>query len=159
MNMETGLQTLTGAVPEQEKWRMLQDVIAAETELDDETIGRLNSHMQGFLFLQEYIGNRKARIAFARSPVHMSYLRDAAGSRNVWMNDAEFNELIDDVLALLGRQRAVVLAGVLLIAMRAIGIALVRRAEKEHLEAFETQTPEQLDLDLPGGEVIGARFE
>jgi len=95
MNMATGLQTLTGAVPEQNKWRVLQDVIAAKTELDDETIGRLNSHMQGFLFLQEYIGNRKARIAFARSPEHMSYLRDAAGSRNVWMSDAEFNELVE----------------------------------------------------------------
>lgn len=102
MNMATGLQTLNGAIPEQEKWRVLQDVIAAETELDDETIGQLDSHMQGFLFLQEYIGNRKARIAFARSPEHMSYLREAAGSRNVWMSDAEFNELVeqDDAVTL-----------------------------------------------------------
>ena len=95
MNRENGLQDLIGKLPEQEMWRALQDMTAAETEVDDRTIGLLDSRMQGFLFLQEYINNRKARIAFARSPEHMTYLRDAAGSRNVWMDDAEFSELVE----------------------------------------------------------------
>lgn len=102
MNRENGLQELIENLPEQEVWRKLQDMIATETEVDDQTIGLLDSRMQGFLFLQEYIDNREARIAFARSPEHMTYLRDAAGSRNVWMSDAEFSELVaqDDAATL-----------------------------------------------------------
>jgi hypothetical protein len=95
MNRDNGLQKLIDKAPEQELWQALQDVIANETELDDTTINRLDSRMQGFLFLQDYIDNRKARIAFARSPQHMAYLRDAAGGRNVWMSDAEFTELVE----------------------------------------------------------------
>ena len=95
MNRENGLQELIGNLPEQDLWRVLQDMTATETEVDDQTIALLDSRMQGFLFLQEYIDNREARIAFARSPEHMTYLRDAAGSRNVWMSDAEFSELVE----------------------------------------------------------------
>ena len=73
------IQTMIGRVPEQRLWRELQDVIAAGRELDDTTIERLDSQMQGFLFLQEHVSNRRARIAFARSKQHMPYLRDAAG--------------------------------------------------------------------------------
>ena len=95
MSKELALQNMIGNSPEPELWRVLQDLVATETPLDDRTVGRLDSHMQGFLFLQEHVGNRRARIEFARSPRHMPYLRDAAGSRNVWMSDAEFNELVE----------------------------------------------------------------
>ncbi len=95
MNREMDLRAMIGRRPEQDLWRALQDVVASETPLDDRTIGRLDSRMQGFLFLQDFIENRKARIAFARSPQNMPYMRDAAGGRNVWMTDAEFNELVE----------------------------------------------------------------
>lgn len=95
MNRESELLSMIGSQPEHTLWRMLQDLVSAETELADETIDRLDSRMQGFLFLQDHVDNRKARIAFARSRRHMPYLRDAAGSRNVWMTDAEFGELVE----------------------------------------------------------------
>lgn len=95
MTKDRVIQTMIGRVPEQRLWRELQDVIASGRELDDSTIGRLDSHMQGFLFLQEQTSNRKARIAFAQSKQHMPYLRDAAGGQNVWMNDAEFGRLVE----------------------------------------------------------------
>jgi hypothetical protein len=85
---------LIESLPEQDLWRLLQDVIASEIELKDTTIRQLDDRMQGFLFLQEYVTNRAARIEFARSPGHMAYLRDAAGSRNVWMDDQEFSDLV-----------------------------------------------------------------
>jgi len=78
---------------EPDLWRLLQDVIASEIEFEDTTIRQLDDRMQGFMFLQEYVANRAARIDFARSPDHMDYLRDAAGSRNVWMDDQEFTDL------------------------------------------------------------------
>jgi hypothetical protein len=66
--------------------------------------------MQGLLFLQDHVTNREARIAFARSPRNMPYLRDAAGSRNVWMSDAEFDGLVEqddaEALASFGRCEA-----------------------------------------------------
>lgn len=96
MNANTNFDVLFTQLPEQELWRLLQDVVASGVELSDGTIGRLDPRMQGFLFLQEYIDNREARIAFARSPGHMAYMRDAAGSRNVWMTDAEFTELVNE---------------------------------------------------------------
>ena len=79
MNREMDLRAMIGRRPEQDLWRALQDVVTTETPLDDRTIGRLDSRMQGFLFLQDYVGNRKARIAYARSPHNMPYMRDAAG--------------------------------------------------------------------------------
>ncbi len=95
MTRDRNFQTLIGRVPEQRLWRELQDVVTAGRELDDTTIARLDSQMQGFLFLQDHVSNRRARIAFARSKQHMPYLRDAAGGRNVWMSDAEFGELVE----------------------------------------------------------------
>ena len=95
MNANTNFELLFKQLPEQELWRLLQDVIADEIELDDGTIRQLDAQMQGFLFLQEYVSNREARIDFARSPRHMPYMRDAAGSRNVWMSDAEFSEFVN----------------------------------------------------------------
>jgi len=107
MNANLNFESLFEQLPEQELWRLLQDVIAAEVELADGAIERLDDRMQGFLFLQEYVNNREARIEFARSPEHMPYLRDAAGSHNVWMDDQEFGELVnqDDpvTLACFGR--------------------------------------------------------
>jgi hypothetical protein len=107
MNAGINFETLFQRLPEQELWRLLQDVIASELELANGAIQQLDDRMQGLLFLQEYVTNRKARIDFARSPQHMPYLRDAAGSRNVWMDDGEFTELVgqDDpaTLACFGR--------------------------------------------------------
>jgi hypothetical protein len=102
MNANLDFDTLIEQLPEPELWRLLQDVIAQEIELEDGTIRRLDGRMQGFLFTQEYVTNRVARIDFATSPQHMAYLRDAAGSRNVWMTDDEFTELVarDDAATL-----------------------------------------------------------
>lgn len=88
------LDNLIRTLPEQELWQLLQNIIDHEIELEDDTVAQLDDRMQGFLFLQEYVGNRPARIEFARAPRHMSYLRDAAGSRNVWMSDEEFSQLV-----------------------------------------------------------------
>ena len=95
MTKDRVLQSMIGRVPEQRLWRELQEVVADGRELDDTTVARLDSQMQGFLFLQDHVSNRRARIAFARSKQHMPYLRDAAGGRNVWMSDAEFGELVE----------------------------------------------------------------
>ena len=95
-NDNSNVDALFAKLSEQELWLMLQDMIASEIELSDDTISKLDSRMQGFLFLQEYIDNREARIAFARTRGHMAYMRDAAGSRNVWMTDAEFTELVNE---------------------------------------------------------------
>jgi hypothetical protein len=107
MNANINFESLFEQLPEQDLWRLLQDVIASETELANGAVQQLDDRMQGFLFLQEYVANREARIEFARSPAHMPYLRDAAGSRNVWMDDDEFTELVsqDDpaTLACFGR--------------------------------------------------------
>lgn len=88
------LDALVRSLPEQELWQLLQELIDREIGLGDDTVRQLDDRMQGFLFLQEYVGNRSARIEFAQSSRHMSYLRDAAGSRNVWMTDAEFSALV-----------------------------------------------------------------
>jgi len=95
MNANSNFGFLFEQLPEQELWRLLQDLIASEVELANGAIAQLDDRMQGFLFLQEYVTNREARIEFARSPEHMLYLRDAAGCRNVWMNDVEFTELVN----------------------------------------------------------------
>ena len=94
MNANSNFGFLFEQLPEQELWRLLQDLIESETELANGAIAQLDDRMQGFLFLQEYVTNREARIEFARSPEHMPYLRDAAGCRNVWMNDEEFTGLV-----------------------------------------------------------------
>ena len=88
------LDSLIKTLPEKELWALLQDIIDREIALKDDTIRQLDDRMQGFLFLQEYVTNREARIDFARAQQYMTYLRDAAGSRNVWMTDEEFSELV-----------------------------------------------------------------
>jgi hypothetical protein len=95
MNVKEAFRAKFRGRAEQEQWRILQDVVISGTELDDETIAGLDRHMQGYLFVQDHVGNRRARIAFARTAGNMPYLRDAAGSRNVWMSDAEFGELVE----------------------------------------------------------------
>ena len=95
MNTNLNFDMLIEQLPEPDLWRLLQDVIDSEIEFTDSTIKRLDDRMQGFMFLQEYVNNRAVRIDFARSPRHMPYLRDAAGSRNVWMTDEEFTELVN----------------------------------------------------------------
>jgi len=94
MNANSNFGFLFEQLPEQELWRLLQDLIASEIELANGAIAQLDDRMQGFLFLQEYVTNREVRIEFARSQENMPYLRDAAGSRNVWMDDEEFTELV-----------------------------------------------------------------
>ena len=96
------LDALVRQLPEPELWSLLQDISGREIGLRDETIRQLDDRMQGFLFLQDHVVARSARIDFARSTRHMSYLRDAAGSRNVWMSDQEFSELVaeDDSITL-----------------------------------------------------------
>lgn len=96
MNRKTVLQAFSGSLKDQQMWRALQDIVDAGAEIDDDIVRSLDSRMQGFLFLQENVNNREARIAYARCPGNMPYLRDAAGSRNVWMSDAEFGELVEE---------------------------------------------------------------
>ena len=107
MNTQTRLEIMMNGLPERERWRMLQDTIDRRMDWPDETIGRLDTRMQGLLFLQEHVGNVAARIAFVRDRNNMAYLRDAAGSRNVCMSDAEFDELVEEndseTLAAFGR--------------------------------------------------------
>lgn len=95
MNNGHRLEVMISRLPEQERWKLLQNAIESRVELDDRTVRSLDARMQGLLFLQEHIINRKARIDFARSKKHMPYLREAAGSRNVWMTDHEFTELVE----------------------------------------------------------------
>lgn len=98
MKKETALQAFSGTLQDQQKWRALQEIVDTGAEIDDAIVRQLDRRMQGFLFLQENVNNREARIAFARCPRNMPYLRDAAGSRNVWMSDAEFSELAEENL-------------------------------------------------------------
>lgn len=87
---------MMNGLPERERWRMLQNAIDQRLDWSDDAVQRLDARMQGLLFLQEHVQNRAARIAFARSPANMTYLRDAAGRRNVWMSDAEFDALVEE---------------------------------------------------------------
>jgi hypothetical protein len=110
MNDQTRFETRMSGLPERERWLMLQSAIDRRLEWPDEVIGRLDTRMQGLLFLQDHVRNPAARIAFARDRRNMAYLRDAAGSRNVRMTDAEFNGLVEEndpaTLAAFGRCEA-----------------------------------------------------
>jgi len=81
---------------EPELWRLLQEIVSSKIELSDDTIRQLNGRMQGFMFVQDCVVNREVRIEFARSSEHMNYLRDAAGSRNVWIDDETFTQLVNE---------------------------------------------------------------
>ncbi|MEJ2385518.1 MAG: hypothetical protein P8Y54_14235 [Xanthomonadales bacterium] len=96
MNMEKRLETMMSGLPERERWRMVQSAIDLRLDWPDAAIRRLDARMQGLLFLQDHIRNAPARIAFVRDRRNMAYLRDAAGSRNVCMSDAEFGELVEE---------------------------------------------------------------
>ena len=76
-------------------WQTLKHIIDRGESVDERIFHQLDECMQGYLFLQEHIVHREARIAFARNPAHMIYLRDAAGSRHVWMDDEAFTGLVD----------------------------------------------------------------
>jgi hypothetical protein len=93
---EERLDQMMRRLPERDRWRLLQDAIDRRLDWPDAAVRRLDARMQGLLFLQDHVRNREARIAFARSPDNMLYLREAAGSRNVWMSDAEFDELVEE---------------------------------------------------------------
>ena len=79
MNIQKRLEMMNG-LPERERWRMLQSAIDLRLDWSDTTINRLDSRMQGLLFLQDHVRNGPARIAFVRDKRNMAYLRDAAGS-------------------------------------------------------------------------------
>ena len=96
------LDSLVRELPEGELWQLLQELVDREIPLSDDAVRGLDPRMQGFLFLQDFVDNRQVRIEFARSDAHMSYLRDAAGSRNVRMDDGQFESLVeqDDAITL-----------------------------------------------------------
>jgi hypothetical protein len=93
--MKMDLRTRIRDLAEPEVWQLLQELVASPVELSDQDIRSLDGRMQGFLFLQDHVGNRQARIDFVRAASNMDYLRDAAGSRNVWMTDEEFSEFVE----------------------------------------------------------------
>lgn len=95
MSEEQRLDVMMKRLPERDQWRLLQDAVESGVEFADTTVRRLDPRMQGFLFLQDRVENRKARIEFAASPANMPYLREAAGSRNVWMSDDEFTVMVE----------------------------------------------------------------
>ena len=107
---------------ESELWLRLQKLMAAGKQLDDHDVQALDERMQGFLFLQNHVENRRARIDFARNPSNMAYLRDAAGGNKVWMVDDEFSELVQEdnavTLACFGRSEAMQLHHLEFIAFR-----------------------------------------
>ncbi|MFC1796127.1 hypothetical protein ACFL1V_03420 [Pseudomonadota bacterium] len=88
------ISNLFDRLPEQALWQLLRGVIATRAELSDEAIMKLNDSMQGQLFYESQVHNRLARIAFARSAENIIFMRDAAGSKNVWMDDEEFSSLV-----------------------------------------------------------------
>jgi hypothetical protein len=56
---------------------------------------KLDDLTQGQLFFDDQVKNRKVRIAFACSTENVIYMREAAGGRNVWMDDEEFADLVE----------------------------------------------------------------
>ena len=82
-------------LPEKALWQLLRGAIATRAELPDEAIMKLDDSMQGQLFYEGHVQNRRARIAFARSAEHIIYMREAAGGKNVWMEDEEFAGLVE----------------------------------------------------------------
>ena len=79
MTKDRVLQSMIGRVPEQRLWRELQEVVADGRELDDTTVARLDSQMQGFLFLQYHVSNRRARITSRSRPRSASMRARSAG--------------------------------------------------------------------------------
>jgi hypothetical protein len=88
------LGLLFDRLPEQALWALLKGAVATRARLRDDAVRKLDDRMQGFLFFEPYVENRRVRIEFVRSRHHMIYLREAAGSRNVWLDDDEFSELV-----------------------------------------------------------------
>lgn len=82
-------------LPEGALWQILRGAIAARAQLSDEVIMNLDDSMQGQLFFEGHVLNRRARIGFACYGDHLIYLREAAGAKNVWMNDEEFTRLVE----------------------------------------------------------------
>jgi hypothetical protein len=89
------ISNLFGRLPEAALWQLLRGAIATRAELPDEAIMKLNDSMQGQLFCESHVQNRRARIAFARCANHITFMREAAGGKNVWMEDEEFSALVD----------------------------------------------------------------
>lgn len=88
------ISQLFDRLPDQALWQLIQGAITARAEFSDEVIYSLDDAMQGQLFFEQQVQNRRARIAFACSSEHIIYMRDAAGSKNVWMDDEEFARLV-----------------------------------------------------------------
>ena len=88
------ISQLFNRLPEGALWALLRGAIAGRAQLSDEVIMNLDDSMQGQLFFESHVRNRRARIAFACSREHIIYMREAAGAKNVSMNDEEFTQLV-----------------------------------------------------------------
>jgi len=89
------ISMLFDRLPEKPLWHLLRGATATHAELNDEAVMKLDDSMQGQLFFESHVQNMSARIAFARSGEYIIFLRDAAGGKNVWMEDEEFAELVE----------------------------------------------------------------
>jgi hypothetical protein len=89
------ISQLFDLLPEDALWQILRGAIATRAQLSDEVIMNLDDSMQGQLFFESHVLNRRSRIDFACGGDHLIYLREAAGTRNVWMNDEEFTRLVE----------------------------------------------------------------
>ena len=88
------ISQLFGRLPDGALWLLLRGAIAARAQLSDEVIIGLDDSMQGQLFFEPHVKNKRARIAFACSREHIIYMREAAGANNVCLSDEEFTQLV-----------------------------------------------------------------
>ena len=111
----------------------------------------LDNRMQGYLFLQEHVENRRARIDFARDVANMAFLRDAAGGKNVWMVDDEFAELVhqDDAvtLAVFGRSEKMQLHHLAFIAYK---LSIDPHGHEMLADSYDVEITEKKALEITG---------
>jgi hypothetical protein len=89
------LSLLFGKLPEKALWPLVEGAITTKADLRDDAVRKLNESMQGHLFIEEHVMNRRVRIEYARSPGNIVYMREAAGSKHVWMEEEIFSELVE----------------------------------------------------------------
>jgi len=89
------ISMLFDRLPEKAMRQLLRAAITTRAELADDVVMNLDESMQGQLYFESHIQNRLARIAFACSGANIIYMREAAGGKNVWMDDEEFTRLVE----------------------------------------------------------------
>jgi hypothetical protein len=89
------LSLLFDKLPEIALWPLVEGAITTKADLRDDAVRKLNESMQGHLFLEDHVLNRRVRIEYARSPGNIVYMREAAGSKHVWMEEEVFSELVE----------------------------------------------------------------